>query len=28
MAINMVAFQAVTLIQVVFAPWSLPKDRK
>jgi NitT/TauT family transport system permease protein len=28
MAINMLAFQVVTLIQVVFAPWSLPKDRK
>jgi ABC-type proline/glycine betaine transport system permease subunit len=28
MAINVVAFKAVTLIQVVFAPWSLPKDGK
>jgi NitT/TauT family transport system permease protein len=25
-AINLLAFQIVTMIQVVFAPWSLPKD--
>jgi hypothetical protein len=28
MTINMLAFQIVTLIQVVFGPWSLPEDRK
>jgi hypothetical protein len=25
--INMLAFEIVTLIQVVFGPWSLPQDR-
>jgi hypothetical protein len=28
MTINMLAFQIVTLIQVVFGSWSLPEDRK